>query len=175
MIKNINEIKFDDESIWTVASIKTGTEDEIEKYTKKYSDIIEYASPEYHEIEYIGGKKVEEDKLIFPGYLFVRIVKNSNIWKLVEIDIKYINRFLTYTSKKYRRIIANIEEYEFDKVKEIFGKINDFNVGSRVVIKSGLFKDLEGKIITKGNIQVKILLDQIRRHVQLDIDNLKLK
>ena len=173
MITELENIEFKEDYMWVVAQLRRKNKhDEISRSFSNYKDVEDIAIPEYNEIKYTNGVKVSERKAVFEGYVFVNIKKGSDDWKFIENDENCVYNFLTARNKVGNRMLVNIKEHELDALKNVFKKTSSYQVGERVKIRAELMKGFEGSINSIYGRQVKVLLDNIRRLIIVDIDDL---
>ncbi len=132
--------------------------------------------PTEKKIKIKGGKRVEEEEKIYPGYILVEMVVTDDSWYVVRntprvtgfvgsgiypvpIDKKEIDELFQRMSKDTTKHSINLMQ-------------ND-----AVVIVDGPFKDLEGKVseIDEVRGKVKVLVSMFGRETPVELDFLQVK
>lgn len=132
--------------------------------------------PTEKKIKIKGGKRVEEEEKIYPGYILVEMVVTDDSWYVVRntprvtgfvgsgiypvpIDKKEIDELFQRMSKDTTKHSINLMQ-------------ND-----AVVIVDGPFKDLEGKVSEVDEVRgkVKVLVSMFGRETPVELDFLQVK
>ena len=103
---------------------------------------------EEKEIEYKNGKEVEKTTNLFSGYLFVEMIMTDEAWYVVR-NTPGVTGFIGSSGKGAKPF--PVAQEEVDAVLRRLGRqdVNvqvDFEVGDRVEITNGAFKNSEGVI-----------------------------
>jgi transcriptional antiterminator NusG len=132
--------------------------------------------PTEKKIKIKGGKRVEEEEKIYPGYILVDMVVTDDSWYVVR-NTPRVTGFVG--SGVYP---VPIEQKEVDT---LFARMNadkavhaaDFSVDEAVMIIDGPFKDLEGKIneVDGERGKVKVLVSMFGRETPVELDFLQVK
>src|SRR3990167_2990184 len=132
--------------------------------------------PTEKKIKIKGGKRVEEDEKIYPGYVLVDMVVTDDSWYVVR-----------NTPRVTGFVGTGIFPVPLDKkeVDELFRRMNtdttkhkvDLQVGEVVVITDGPFKEQEGKVseIDENCGKVKVLVSLFGRETPVELDFLQVK
>ncbi len=123
-----------------------------------------------------GGKKVEEEEKIYPGYILVDMIVTDDSWYVVR-NTPRVTGFVG--SGVYP---VPLEKAEVD---ELFRRMNsgttkhniDLDEGDAVTIADGPFKDLEGKVaeVDDERGKVKVLVSMFGRETPVELDFLQVK
>jgi transcriptional antiterminator NusG len=123
-----------------------------------------------------GGKKVEEEEKIYPGYILVDMIVTDDSWYVVR-NTPRVTGFVG--SGVYP---VPLEKSEVD---ELFRRMNsgttkhniDLDVDDAVIIADGPFKDLEGKVaeVDDERGKVKVLVSMFGRETPVELDFLQVK
>jgi len=123
-----------------------------------------------------GGKRVEEEEKIYPGYVLVDMVVTDDSWYVVR-----------NTPRVTGFVGSGVYPVPLDKkeVEDIFVRINadkpmhavELVIDDSVMIIDGPFKDLEGKVkeIDQEKGKVKVLVSMFGRETPVELDFLQVK
>lgn len=132
--------------------------------------------PTEKQIKVKGGKRVEQEEKIYPGYILVEMMVTDDSWYVVRntprvtgfvgsgvypvpIDKKEIDSL-------FSRMTAESPKHEID-----------LDTDDHVQIADGPFKDLEGKVsgIDAERGKVKVLVNMFGRETPVELDFLQVK
>ncbi len=130
--------------------------------------------PTEKKIKIKGGKRVEEEEKIYPGYVLVDMIVTDDSWYVVR-----------NTPRVTGFVGSGVFPVPLDKkeVDSLFGRMNkeevkhtiDLVKDENVKIVDGPFKDLEGKVSevddTRG--KVKVLVSMFGRETPVELDFLQ--
>ena len=113
-------------------------------------NIFRVIVPEQKEIEYKDGVKKEKVKKMFPGYVLVEMVMSDEAWFIVR-NTQGVTGFIGSSGKGAKPI--PLLPSEVDRILGSMGMSRvdlskDMEVGKKVKIIDGPFKDMIGKIDT---------------------------
>ncbi len=138
--------------------------------------IFDVIVPTEKKIKIKGGKRVEEEEKIYPGYILVDMIVTEDSWFVVR-NTPRVTGFVG--SGIYP---VPIEKKE---IEELFGRMNahtakhkiDLSVNDPIVIVDGPFKDLEGKVneVDEDRGKVKVLVAMFGRETPVELDFLQVK
>jgi transcriptional antiterminator NusG len=132
--------------------------------------------PTEKKIKIKGGKRVEEEEKIYPGYILVDMVVTDDSWYVVR-----------NTPRVTGFVGSGVYPVPIDKkeVDALFVRMNagkavhaaDLSIDESVMIIDGPFKDLEGKIKELDNDRgkVKVLVSMFGRETPVELDFLQVK
>ncbi len=138
--------------------------------------IFDVVVPTERKIKVKGGKRVEEEEKIYPGYVLVDMVVDDNSWYVV----RNTPRVTGFVGSGVNPVPLTEEEIEslFRRMKSetVKHKI-DFNLDEPVVIVDGPFKDLEGRIgeVDEERGKVKIMVPMFGRETPVELDFLQVR
>jgi len=174
-----NQLKSHPEAEWYVIHTMSGMEEEIKKTIetkianlKLQDKIFRIIIPVEKEIKYKSGKKKEINKRLFPGYIFIEMILNNETWSFIR-SIQGVTGFVGPQEKP-----TPLTESELEKIRpfiegRIIIKKNELNIGDKVRITNGPFKDTQGiveKIIPEKNkVVVSIIIFGREIPTELDI------
>ena len=132
--------------------------------------------PTEKKIKIKGGKRVEEEEKIYPGYILVDMIVDDDSWYIVR-NTPRVTGFVG--SGVYP---VPLEKKE---VEEIFSRMGsdmvkhkiDLSIDEPVLIVDGPFKDLEGKVseVDEDRGKVKVLVSMFGRETPVELDFLQVK
>lgn len=132
--------------------------------------------PTEKKIKVKGGKRVEEEEKIYPGYILVDMIVTDDSWYVVR-NTPRVTGFVG--SGVYP---VPLEKSEVD---ELFRRMNsgvakhniDLDIDDAVIIADGPFKDLEGKVseVDDERGKVKVLVSMFGRETPVELDFLQVK
>jgi len=132
--------------------------------------------PTEKKIKIKGGKRVEEEEKIYPGYILVDMVVTDDSWYVVR-NTPRVTGFVG--SGVYPVPISKAEvETLFVRMNADTAKHNiDIVPGDAIKIVDGPFKDLEGKAseIDTDRGKVKVLVAMFGRETPVELDFLQVK
>ena len=140
--------------------------------TKIFNVIV----PIEKKIKIKGGKRVEIEEKIYPGYVLVDMIVSEDSWYVVR-----------NTPRVTGFVGAGVNPVPLDKseVDFLFGRMKsdtvkhniDLALGESVIVTDGPFKDLEGKVSEVDNEKgkVKVLVSMFGRETPVELDFLQVK
>ena len=168
---------------WYVIHTYAGYENAVQRNLKQRIEslgmedkIFNVIVPTEKKIKIKGGKRVEEEEKIYPGYILVDMIVTDDSWYVVR-NTPRVTGFVG--SGVYP---VPIEKKEVD---ELFGRMNaggvkhkiDLSVNDAITIVDGPFKDLEGKVneVDEERGKVKVLVAMFGRETPVELDFLQVK
>ena len=132
--------------------------------------------PTERKIKIKGGKRVEEEEKIYPGYILVDMIVTEDSWFVV----RNTPRVTGFVGSGIYPVPIDPKEAE-----ELFGRMNahnikhkiDLSLNDTVTIVDGPFKDLEGKVseVDEERGKVKVLVAMFGRETPVELDFLQVK
>ena len=124
------------------------------------ANIFRVVVPEQKEIEYKDGVKKEKVKKMFPGYVLVEMIMSDEAWFIVR-NTQGVTGFIGSSGKGAKPI--PLLPQEVDRVLGAMGMSRidiskDIQVGNRVKIMDGPFKDMIGKIAEVNMKEQKLIV-----------------
>ncbi len=124
-----------------------------------------------------GGKRIETEEKIFPGYILVDMIVTDDSWYVVR-NTPRVTGFVGSG--------VNPVPLDQSEVDALFARMSggdegkhtiDFAIGEAIVIADGPFKDLEGKIseVDEERGKVKVLVALFGRETPVELDFLQVK
>jgi transcription termination/antitermination protein NusG len=138
--------------------------------------IFEVIVPIEKKIKVKGGKRIEEEEKIYPGYVLVDMAVTDDSWYVVR-NTPRVTGFVgsgVYPVPLSKEEIDNI----FSRMNAGTVKHNSgLEVDDAVIITDGPFKDLEGKVSEVDNDRgkVKVLVLMFGRETSVELDMLQIR
>ncbi len=132
--------------------------------------------PTEKKIKVKGGKRVEEEEKIYPGYVLVEMIVTDDSWYVVR-----------NTPRVTGFVGAGVSPVplEAKEVESLFARMSksetthtiDLVAGDLVKISDGPFKDFEGKVaeVDTSRGKVKVLVSMFGRETPVELDFLQVK
>ena len=132
--------------------------------------------PTEKKIKIKGGKRVEEEEKIYPGYILVEMIVTDESWYVVR-----------NTPRVTGFVGSGVYPVPIDKkeIDELFARMNahtvkhkiDLAKNDAVTIVDGPFKDLDGKVseVDEERGKVKVLVAMFGRETPVELDFLQVK
>lgn len=124
----------------------------------------------------IRGKRCPVEEALFPGYLFVELPINGELWSKIR-STRGVRDFV-----KFAGIPAKISDELLQQLKVIDEEVvekaesNTPKMGERIRITSGPFKDLEGVFeIADGEQRSIVLLNLLGKQSKLGVLNTEIE
>lgn len=132
--------------------------------------------PTEKKIKVKGGKRVEEEEKIYPGYVLVDMVVTDDSWYVV----RNTPRVTGFVGSGVHPVPLDQKEIDM-----LFSRMNkgetehmiDLSVGDLVKVADGPFKDFEGKVgeVDTQRGKVKVLVSMFGRETPVELDFLQVK
>jgi transcriptional antiterminator NusG len=123
-----------------------------------------------------GGKRVEEEEKIYPGYVLVDMIVTDDSWYVV----RNTPRVTGFVGSGVHPVPLDQKE-----IDTLFSRMNkgetehmiDLSVGDLVKVADGPFKDFEGKVgeVDTQRGKVKVLVSMFGRETPVELDFLQVK
>jgi len=132
--------------------------------------------PTENKIKVKGGKRVEEEEKIYPGYVLVDMIVTDDSWYVVR-----------NTPRVTGFVGAGVAPVPLDKkeVDALFARMSkgdaehkiDLASGDLVKVTDGPFKDFEGKVseVDTQRGKIKVLVSMFGRETPVELDFLQVK
>ncbi|MEX0672966.1 MAG: transcription termination/antitermination protein NusG [Candidatus Paceibacterota bacterium] len=168
---------------WYVVHTYAGYEDAVRRNLKQRIEslgmtdrIFDVVVPTEKKIKIKGGKRIEEEEKIYPGYILVNMIVTDESWYVVR-----------NTPRVTGFVGAGVFPVPVDQaeIDGLFARMNadtssheiDLSVGELVSIVDGPFKELEGKVseVDHERGKVKVLVSMFGRETPVELDFLQVK
>jgi transcriptional antiterminator NusG len=138
--------------------------------------IFNVVVPTEKKIKIKGGKRVETEEKIYPGYVMVDMIVTDDSWYVVR-NTPRVTGFVG--SGVYPVPLSKKE------IDDLFSRMNsdttkhkiDLMVGDLVVVTEGPFKDLEGKVeeVDENRGKIRVNVSMFGRETPVELDFLQVK
>ncbi len=132
--------------------------------------------PTETKIKVKGGKRVEEEEKIYPGYILVEMIVTDDSWFVV----RNTPRVTGFVGSGVHPVPLNQKE-----IDQLMGRMDqttvkhtiDLALEDAVKIADGPFKDMEGKVseVDSERGKVKVLVSMFGRETPVELDFLQVK
>jgi len=169
---------------WYAVHTYSGYENAVERNLRQRIDslgmndkIFNVIVPTEKKVKIKGGKRVEVDEKIYPGYVIVDMIVTDDSWYIV----RNTPRVTGFVGSGVNPVPLDQKEVDM-----LFSRMNknseakhsiDLSVDEQVVITDGPFKELEGKVaeIDLGRGKIKVLVSMFGRETPVELDFLQVK
>jgi len=132
--------------------------------------------PTEKKIKIKGGKRVEEEEKIYPGYILVDMIVTDDSWYVVRNTPRvtgFVGSGVYPVPIDKSEVEALFARMSVDKVTHTINLIEN----DAVLIVDGPFKELEGKVseIDEERGKVKVLVNMFGRETPVELDFLQVK
>ena len=140
--------------------------------------IFQVVVPTERTIKIKGGRRVEEQEKVYPGYVLVDMIVDDQSWYVVR-NTPRVTGFV--------RSGVNPVPLQDHAVATLLGRMQavegsvkhaiDVGVGDAVTIIDGPFKDLDGKVgeVDESRGKIKVLVAMFGRETPVELDFLQIK
>ncbi len=160
---------------WYVAHTYSGYENKVKASLEKIVEnrglshlIFDVRIPVEIVIEKKGDKEIEVENKIFPGYVLVKMTMNEESWHAVR-NITGVTGFVGPGSRPTPLTEEEVEALNIEEKRVV--KLS-YEVGSNVIITSGLFEGYVGVVqsISEDFKKVTVLIKKGRRDLPVEMD-----
>jgi transcriptional antiterminator NusG len=139
--------------------------------------IFNVVVPIEKKIKIKGGKRVEVDEKVYPGYILVDMIVDDDSWFVVRNTPRvtgFVGAGVTpvpLTQKEIDYLLGQMSS-------EHIAKHNiDLEIGETIVINDGPFKELEGSVseVDQERGKVKVMVSLFGRETPVELDFLQVK
>lgn len=132
--------------------------------------------PTEKKIKIKGGKRVEEEEKIYPGYILVDMIVTDDSWYVVRNTPRvtgFVGSGVYPVPIDKKEVDALFARMNADKVTHTI----NLQENDAVQIVDGPFKDLEGKVsgVDEERGKVKVLVNMFGRETPVELDFLQVK
>ena len=171
----------DNQKLWYVVNTYSGHESKVKEKLEMrinsmelHDNIFRVIVPEQKEVEYKDGVKKEKVKKMFPGYVLVEMVMSDEAWYIVR-NTQGVTGFIGSSGKGAKPI--PLLPQEVDRISGNMGMSRldlskDMEVGKKVKIVDGPFKDMIGKIdsIDLKQQVLTVLIDLFGQETSVEVE-----
>ena len=139
--------------------------------------IFNVVVPTEKKIKIKGGKRVEVEEKVYPGYVLVDMIVTDDSWFVVRNTPRvtgFVGAGVTpvpLTQKEIDYLLGQMSE-------EHVAKHNiDLSIGETIIINDGPFKELEGSVseVDQDRGKVKVMVSLFGRETPVELDFLQVK
>ena len=168
---------------WYAIHTYSGYEDAVVRNLKQRIEslgmedkIFNVMMPTEKKIKIKGGKRVEEEEKVYPGYVLVDMIVTDDSWYVVRNTPRvtgFVGTGVYPVPLEKKEIEELFKRMDTDVTKHQVNIV----VGEVVVITDGPFKDQEGKVseIDEDRGKVKVLVSMFGRETPVGIDFLQVR
>ncbi len=132
--------------------------------------------PTEKKIKIKGGKRVEEEEKIYPGYVLVDMIVTDDSWYVVRNTPRvtgFVGSGVFPVPLEKKEVDMLFTRMNKDDVKHTI----DLAIDEIVKIVDGPFKDLEGKVseVDNDHGKIKVLVSMFGRETPVELDFLQVK
>ncbi len=132
--------------------------------------------PTEKKIKIKGGKRVEEEEKIYPGYVLVDMIVTDDSWYVVRNTPRvtgFVGSGVFPVPLEKKEVDMLFSRMNKDEVKHTI----DLMIDETVKIIDGPFKDLEGKVseVDDSRGKIKVLVSMFGRETPVELDFLQVK
>jgi len=138
--------------------------------------IFNVVVPTEKKIKIKGGKRVEEEEKIYPGYILVDMIVTDDSWYVVRNTPRvtgFVGSGVYPVPIDPKEVESLFSRMSGDKVMHTINLVQD----DAVQITDGPFKDLEGRVseVDEERGKVKVLVSMFGRETPVELDFLQVK
>jgi len=175
--------KIDEGRNWYVIHTYAGYENAVARNLRQrieslgmQNKIFNVVVPTEKKIKVKGGKRVEEEEKVYPGYILVDMIVTDDSWYVV----RNTPRVTGFVGSGVFPVPISKQEMEslLGRMSADTPKHNiDLEADDQVIIADGPFKDLEGKVseVDEARGKVKVLVNMFGRETPVELDFLQIK
>jgi transcription termination/antitermination protein NusG len=138
--------------------------------------IFDVIVPTEKQIKIKGGKRVEEDEKIYPGYILVDMIVDDDSWYVVRNTPRvtgFVGSGVHPVPLSKGELDSLLKRMESDDVKHNI----ELAISDAVTIIDGPFKEMDGKVAEVDNERgkIKVLVSMFGRETPVELDFLQVK
>lgn len=168
---------------WYVIHTYAGYENAVQRNLKQRIEslgmedkIFNVVVPTEKKIKIKGGKRIEEEEKIYPGYILVDMIVTDDSWYVVRNTPRvtgFVGSGVYPVPIDQKEVDHLFTRMNADKIMHTINLAQD----DGVLIIDGPFKDLEGKVseIDEERGKVKVLVNMFGRETPVELDFLQVK
>jgi len=175
--------QLDGERNWYAIHTYAGYENAVSRNLKQRIEslgmedkIFNVLVPTEKKIKIKGGKRVEEEEKIYPGYILVDMIVTDDSWYVVRNTPRvtgFVGSGVFPVPLQKGEVEALFKRMDTDTVKHNI----DLDIDDNVIIADGPFKDLEGKVaeVDTERGKVRVLVSMFGRETPVELDFLQVR
>lgn len=139
--------------------------------------IFNVVVPTEKKIKIKGGKRVEVEEKVYPGYVLVEMIVDDESWYVVRNTPRvtgFVGAGVTPVPLTEKEINYFLGRMDDDSVTK---HTIDLEVGETIIINDGPFKDLEGRVseVDSERGKVRVMVSLFGRETPVELDFLQVK
>lgn len=155
--------------------VKSSLENRVQTLDLK-EKVFEILIPEEEVVEVKNNKKIEKVRKMYPGYIFIRMIFDSELWYVMK-RVPGLSKFMGDATAP----VAVRDEEMLKVLRQVGVKVQkfqvDFEVGDMVKIIAGPFRGYSGPVkeinAEKGKIKSTILIFGRETPVEIGFDQIE--
>lgn len=175
---------------WYAVQVASGCEKRVKANIEQRSQTLEVADrilqvqiPQTPTVKIRkDGSRQQSEEKIFPGYVLIRMLMDDDAWQVIKNTPHVINFVGAEQKRRYGRGRGHVKPVPLSpsEVERIFKQAEeqepvvkvDMNVGDKIVVLSGPFKDFEGEVIevSPERSKLKALLSIFGRDTPVELE-----
>ena len=175
--------KIDEGRNWYVIHTYAGYENAVARNLKQRIEslgmenkIFNVLVPTEKKIKIKGGKRVEEEEKIYPGYILVDMIVTDDSWYVVRNTPRvtgFVGSGVYPVPIDKKEIEELFKRMQSDTVKHTI----DLAPDDHILIVDGPFRDMDGKVseVDHDRGKVKVLVSMFGRETPVELDFLQVK
>ncbi len=180
---NLNLKQVNNERNWYAIHTYSGYENAVMRNLKQRiesldlgSKIFDVVVPIEKKIKVKGGKRVETEEKVYPGYVLVDMIVDDNTWFVVRNTPRVTgfvgagNTPVPLTDKEVKYLLGKMQSVTVTHEVEL-------TEGEIVIVNEGPFKDFEGKVdsVDKVRGKLNVLVNMFGRETPVELDFLQVR
>ncbi|HSE56990.1 MAG TPA: transcription termination/antitermination protein NusG [Candidatus Paceibacterota bacterium] len=169
---------------WYAIHTYSGYENAVQRNLKQRIDslgvqdkIFNVVVPTEKKIKIKGGKRVEVEEKVYPGYVLVDMIVTDDSWFVVR-NTPRVTGFVGSGVNPVPLTQAEID-YLLGQMKDdtVAKHTIDLEIGEAIIITDGPFKELEGRVneVDHERGKVKVFVSLFGRETPVELDFLQIK
>ncbi len=138
--------------------------------------IFNVVVPSEKKIKIKGGKRVEEEERIYPGYVLVEMIVTDDSWYVVR-NTPRVTGFVGTGVYPVPLSKKEVDHFFNRMAKDVTKHTIDLSIGETVIVSDGPFKEFEGRVseVDDERGKVKVLVQMFGRETPVELDFLQVK
>ena len=175
--------KIDEGRNWYVIHTYAGYENAVARNLRQrieslgmQNKIFSVVVPTEKKIKVKGGKRIEEEEKVYPGYILVDMIVTDDSWYVVRNTPRvtgFVGSGVYPVPIAKSEIESLLKRMDAETVKHNI----DLDPDDQISITDGPFKDLEGKVseVDEERGKVKVLVNMFGRETPVELDFLQIR
>ena len=161
---------------WYVVRAIGGKENKVREYLEaeiRHNHLEDYITriliPTKSEYSIRNGKRVSKEKILFPGYVYVKMVHTDQSWYICR-NTRGVTGFVGPGSKPVPLLDEEVEKLGFANIRM---ENIDISVGDHVSIKQGPMEGFSGKVAEVNNAtrKITVMVSMFGRETPVEVEH----